>query len=406
MIVSGPILAPAVPRAQSLDVGRGMAAVLVVLFHGLLVFRVNGVDNPHRLPMDPADPWLLLQHVLLGLANGPAYVTFFFVLSGTVLAISLDRDPPDHAGAVVGYLIKRAFRLYPLLVFTAAAAALLQRDYFTLLSYPQATSWFNDGYKIEQANLPAEFVANATGRSATLNGPAWSIKVELLASALFPLLYWLSLTAGRIAITAPLLLVAMFLAPGESERWHHMNVFLFCFFAGALVPRWGWQVVSRLRQTHRWPRTAILAILMLVFLFSRRVLAPAELAPPVAVVLESLAAAVGVAMLLYGRDRAFFHARPIQLLARLSFGVYLLHVVVLSVLGHAVLPFLPAQLGAAEALVAGLLLTLATLCVTLFIAWLLHGALEHPMQRLGRNLARRMTGSSGRLVVKPARLRR
>jgi peptidoglycan/LPS O-acetylase OafA/YrhL len=125
------------------------AAVLVVLFHGLLVFRVNGVDNPHLLPLNLSDPWLLVQQLLLCVANGPAYVTFFFVLSGTVLTLSLDRDPPAHPGAVLGYLIKRGFRLYPLLVFTAAAAALLQIYYFEPLSYLQATSWFNDSYKID-----------------------------------------------------------------------------------------------------------------------------------------------------------------------------------------------------------------------------------------------------------------
>ncbi|MFC7555803.1 hypothetical protein ACFQU7_34115 [Pseudoroseomonas wenyumeiae] len=43
-------------RTQSLDVGRGISAMLVVLFHGLLVFRVNGADNPHLLPLDLENP--------------------------------------------------------------------------------------------------------------------------------------------------------------------------------------------------------------------------------------------------------------------------------------------------------------------------------------------------------------
>ncbi|MFC7555804.1 acyltransferase family protein [Pseudoroseomonas wenyumeiae] len=254
------------------------------------------------------------------MANGPAYVTFFFVLSGTVLALSLDRDPPAHPGAVLGYLVKRGFRLYPLLLFTAAAAALLQLYYFEPHVYSQATGWFNDGYKIDLPSLPAEFLANAQGRSATLNGPAWSIKVEILASAVFPLLYWLSLTPARAMVTAPLLVAAMFLAPGGAMQWHYMNVFLFCFFVGALVPRWGWKVAALLRQMGGWPRVALLAALVLVFMFSRRLLAPTAFAPPLVVVLESLAAGVGVVLLLHGRERAFFHAAPMELLARLSFG--------------------------------------------------------------------------------------
>lgn len=404
--MSGTIATRSRHRTHSLDVGRGISALLVVLFHGLLVFRVNGADNPHLLPLDLSNPWLVAQHLLLALANGPAYVTFFFVLSGTVLALSLDRDPPVHPGAVVGYLIKRGFRLYPLLVFTAAAAALLQIYYFEPQVYPQATSWFNDGYKIDLASLPGEFLANAQGRSATLNGPAWSIKVEILASAAFPVLYWLSLTPRRALVAAPLLVAAMFLAPGSAERWHYMNVFLFCFFVGALVPRWGWKIAAYLEQMDRWHRIALLAALVLVFMFSRRLLAPTIFAPPLVVVLESMAAGIGVILLLHGRDRAFFHAPPMALLAKLSFGIYLLHVVVLSVLGHLALPFLPQLPGPAQALGLGLLLTLATLGVTVLVAWVLHGVLEYPMQQIGRAISTRMARMPAGLLLKPLRIRR
>lgn len=379
-------------RTEALDVGRGISALLVVLFHGLLVFRINAVDNSHLLPLNLADPWLLVQHLMLGLANGPAYVTFFFVLSGTVLAISLDRDPPAHPGAVLGYLIKRGFRLYPLLVAAAAAGALLQLYYFEPTIFPHATGWFNESYKIEPTNLMQEFFANAQGRSATLNGPAWSIKVEILASAVFPLLYLLSLTLKRAAVTAVVLLAAMFLAPGKAEQWHYMNIFLFSFFVGALVPRWGGHVATLLDQIGNGPRIVLLSVLVLVFMFSRRVIAPAEFAPALAVALETVSAGVGVVLLLHARDRAIFHAAPMQLLARLSFGIYLLHAIVLGVIGHATLPLLPTGLGAAEALGYGLLLTLATICVTVPIAWVLHVILESPMQQFGRLLAARIAG--------------
>lgn len=378
------------PRAEALDIGRGICAVLVVLYHGLLTFQVHGMEEAHRLPVDFSQPWLLAQHLLLGLANGPGYVTFFFVLSGTVLAMSLERDPPVQAGPVLGYLIKRGFRLYPLLVFTAAMAALLQLHYFTMQEFPQATHWFNAQYKIDPADLPAEFVANAQGRSATLNGPAWSIKVEILASAVFPLLYLMTLTARRAAVTALLLLAAMFLAPGRTEQWHYMNIFLFCFFAGALLPRWGAAIAAALGGMQAWPRRLLLAALLLVFLFARRLLAPEVFAPPLVVLLETLGAVTGVVLLMHGRDHALFRAAPMRLLARLSFGIYLLHVIVLSVIGHAVLPWLPAQLGPAQALGLGVLITLATLAATVPLAWLLHGVLERPMQQLGRVIAARL----------------
>lgn len=390
-------------RAQGLDAGRGVAAVMVVVFHALLVFELDGVEDGFRLPLGEGGAATLAQGVLLTLFNGPACVTFFFVLSGTVLALSLGREARPGAASLLGYLVKRGFRLYPLLVLCAGLGALLQLLQPAPERFALATSWLNDSYRVAPEELAREFVANATGRSATLNGPAWSIKVELLASAAFPLLFLLARRPGPAAAAGLLLLGGMFLLPGE--RLHHMNVFLPCFFVGALIPLHGGDLARRLSAAPRPLRLLAAGAAALALLATRRVVAPDEFVVPGVVLVETAGAALLIALLLFGPDRPLFHRRPMRVLAEISYGVYLLHCILLLALARAVLPALPDRLGGAEALAAGLLLAVATLAVTLPLAWLLHHGCERPMQRLGHRLAtllarrdRRGVPAGGRLA--------
>jgi peptidoglycan/LPS O-acetylase OafA/YrhL len=378
---------------------RGAAALSVVFFHALLVFRVNGVDDAYRMPSDTSQPWLVVQHFLLGIFNGPACVTVFFVLSGAVLALSLEREASFRVGTVVGYLIKRGFRLYPLLVVAAGLGALLQLYYFDLRTYPAATTWLNTDFKIAEAEVPREFVANALGRSASFNGPAWSIKIELMASAMFPVLYLLSRSAGAAVASAIVLGSIMFILPGAPEKYHYMNVFTFCFFMGALIPRWGRPVAAWFYRSGPSIRRAVILISLLSIMFARRLLAPDAFAPATAVLVETLCASLLIVVVLFGRDRAFFRLWAVRTLAEISYGVYLLHVLVLNVIAHSVLPMMPNLLGSAEALGCGFLLAAATLAVTLPLAYLVYNFIERPLQQLGRLISSILTKRAAPMAI-------
>lgn len=374
-------------HSEGLDAGRGIAAVMVVIFHSLMVFEFEGGKDFYVYTLDSSESWIFVQNLMLALFNGSACVTFFFVLSGTVLSLSLERETRFRAGNMLGYLIKRGFRLYPLLILTAGLAALLQIYYFSPEIYPVTTTWFNASFKIAGSDVPQEFVANALGRSASLNGPAWSIKVELLASAVFPVLYFLSRSAGTAVATAIGLVMAMFMMPGRPEQYHYMHVFIPCFFAGALIPRWGRPLATWFYQSERAIRVLIILISALVLMLTRRVLAPSEFAPADVVLMETLCASVLIAVVLFGRDRAFYHSWGMRTLAEISYGVYLLHCIVLLVIGHAIMPMMPDLLGGPAALGSAFLLAAATLAITLPFAYALHRAFERPMQHIGRLIA-------------------
>ena len=79
--------------SYSLGLGalRGFAALGVVIFHVFLFIPIGGIELPHEEDLTFSSTTLLAQHLFLGLLNGRALVTMFFVLSGCVLGLSLDR---------------------------------------------------------------------------------------------------------------------------------------------------------------------------------------------------------------------------------------------------------------------------------------------------------------------------
>lgn len=116
--------------------------------------------------------------------SGYAGVTFFFVLSGFIIAYNyLDKFESDVRSSTVPYLIARFSRVYPLYIFCILYAWLNTGANTPLLVYLSATqAWSDDVYV-------------AMG----LNGPAWSISVEVFLYSLFPLIIPLLKYIGVLA---------------------------------------------------------------------------------------------------------------------------------------------------------------------------------------------------------------
>jgi peptidoglycan/LPS O-acetylase OafA/YrhL len=97
-----------------LDALRALAALMVALGHSFIAMTFDGVDKLWITPI-----WLLesdkalFAKLVLFVGNGAAAVTVFFVLSGVVLGLSLDRDYSITRHSCCRFLIKRAFRIYP-----------------------------------------------------------------------------------------------------------------------------------------------------------------------------------------------------------------------------------------------------------------------------------------------------
>lgn len=168
------------PLSLWLDLVRGLAALVVLIGHGVQSKLYTG-------------PWpfsILLQH------NA---VTVFFVLSGLVIATSVDSRP----GSLRDYAIARASRILPV----ALPAVLLS---VILASISNEILPATDGkppLRPMQTALATVFLSESFGPGWALNAPYWSLCYEVWFYALFGAWTYLRGKA-RLAWTAGLALVA------------------------------------------------------------------------------------------------------------------------------------------------------------------------------------------------------
>ncbi|MEN8877998.1 MAG: acyltransferase, partial [Hyphomonas sp.] len=178
-ILPNPSSSEQVTFSNSLASLRGTAASFVVIYHAFLLFKVSGLDTPQRHGLNFSEPFHMLVHGLIGFFNGPAAVVLFFVLSGTVLTLSLRRSKGKGLAHLAGYYVRRLFRLYPLLIAVTLFAAAMHWLYFSDAPTAGATNWMN-GYFNQDPGL-IETLLNAVGYSNSLNSPAWTIRTEIIA---------------------------------------------------------------------------------------------------------------------------------------------------------------------------------------------------------------------------------
>ncbi|MEB4589566.1 acyltransferase [Candidatus Thiothrix sp. Deng01] len=220
-------------RVEQLTFTRYVAALTVVFFHyGKTVF--------------PADIPLLNPVV----AAGPVAVSYFYVLSGVIMAIAYYQPGQQRPLKAWRYWLARAARIYPvyllaLLLMIAAKRHASGSDPVTVgLSLSMLQAWF-------------------PGFPLTLNSPGWSLSVEAFFYLCFP---WLVMLAHRrirqLGIAALLLWLAtqtghtLLLNSGYYAPFNwlhdaifynplmHLNTFLIGFVAGV------WLLEGKLRWLH------------------------------------------------------------------------------------------------------------------------------------------------------------
>lgn len=180
-----------VRRINELESLRGLMALWVMFGHVYLTFPGAQTD--------------LIGRVLRN--NGYA-VDVFIILSGFVIFNLLDRE----GGGFWPYLIRRAFRIYPVYLVLLAASVALMGLYAEVLSDPFWSSPRNDArlriLAEGEANLGAHLLAHLTlahglipsrwlpSSEYTLLGQAWSISLEWQFYIVAPLCFWAVTRAG------------------------------------------------------------------------------------------------------------------------------------------------------------------------------------------------------------------
>ncbi|MGE0801513.1 MAG: acyltransferase family protein [Lautropia sp.] len=367
---------------RSLEGLRGVAALMVALFHGYIYSQWGGL---------PAQSDVLRYSWL--------FVDLFFVISGVVMAMNYgDRIGSLRDGA--GFMIRRFFRLYPLHVVTTAsvllAAVLVQTAKLVLTRYghpvgtepPFAVPFFDPVLLLLDT-----FLLQGVGflRREIHNYPSWSISVEFWLYLSFALLM-LVIRPRRLRIVASVVIVMLttgwFLylwsvvaADLRTLDTRGLPRGLLSFFQGVLVYEiWRAPLGRWLRdRTHAVALSTLqlLAAFIALWLIGHQPLLGAwQLLIPTAFALLVLSLLPDRGVVAAG-----LMTRPLQGLGMLSYSIYMVHVTVLTFVDW---------LGRVTPEPAKHLIGGGYVAAVLALAWLTYRIVEVPWREYGKRLAARV----------------
>lgn len=356
------------PELESM---RGLAALAVVVEH---CFNYSG---------GPALGWLERNSSLSGVGlwllhlifNGRAAVVLFFVISGFVLARQLDGLFAGNHPRLQSYFVRRFFRIVPAMWAAVVFAYMLAMHF-----RPELT--VNASLLLRTLLL----------QDITLDVPLWSLHVEIVCCAVFPLLYLFNQDAGRkTSFVSVLLLAPLLLMPIGGLTLSGALRYLVFFQLGILIATHGVTLVEAVSRTWRRP-LFLLSCLMLslsfmlwpffeAFTFFNDTY-PMLMAIPFSFVI--------LAYVVHGDDpvvQGLLGSRMARFVGKISFSLYLVHYMIVNALlpifgSSAYLSFLWPY-----PLLQGLLLFVFVLSLSLPLAILMYHLVEVPFSNLGRRLS-------------------
>jgi peptidoglycan/LPS O-acetylase OafA/YrhL len=335
-----------IPRLESL---RGIAAILVGVYHCgsmFLPFPKSGIYRP-----------------FFGFANGLGCVVVFFVISGFVLARSLDSSSTPRWWSFVR---NRAFRLLPAAAATVALLTILHVRY-----------GFSAGFV--GTFTPLNVLMNMLLLKSDINGVMWSLTVELVAT---PLIFLSVLSYGKQG-RKPLLIAVSILFGlsfvGQFRDFIGANLApLYAFLVGVLIHFEGPRLARAVS-----PRYAVsisyggIAIFLLAGMLKQD--------SGMMILLDCIAGGILVFAISQFPSLAILRPldwRLVHFYGRVSYSYYLLHMLSISfimLVCGSVLRHLP-PFGAA------VLLSTLTMLVTALPALAFYKIIELPGIKLGRAL--------------------
>lgn len=361
---------------------RGAAALVVALCHSQLVLAVNGHNDLWRLNLtDVQGPQAIATKFLLAAFNGESAVALFFVISGLVLGLSLDKHEQGFWGKSASFIFRRAMRIYPALIVSLLFIQLWLPVIYPAPDYAGASLMFQPLFRVPQA---ADFFANLLFISNQMNPVIWTLKVEMEAALLLPLLHLIDRKSPP-QISVVVLMLLMGLATGgqdaSTQKW------LFAFYLGLMLPQWGPWLVSAMKTSPLgaggWLGGVLMALgLVRHLFFGTRYSA---LTPFV----EGVCAMMLIASVVYHPEVRWwkvFDLAAIRTLGRLSYSFYLFHFIIHYLIGVAMLLLVAPQALSAYPIVWHGLLSVVSVTLTIPFAALCYRWIEKPFIEVGRRL--------------------
>lgn len=359
-------------RLKELDGLRGIAALVVVVFHVSLVAR------PYVDSNTVGDLWWWISDSPLKIATaGTQAVLLFFVLSGLVVAL-----PALRSGfSWKKYYASRFVRLYIPSWAALAVAAVLIFVVHRSASSVVSGSWVEstNARSTPIGTLLADATLMKVGNSA--DNVLWSLRWEILFSVLLPIFVIAAVLVRRFWIPAIVVCVALtaFAQGSHTDPLMYLPI----FFIGTLMALHLTEIQdwSRARGRGFWAATLVLSLACVIGSQTLHFAIPGNtVGGHILWGLVGLGCAgiifcaIGSASIGYALSR-----RVPQFLGRNSFSLYLVHVPILATLAYA--------LGDAQWWIVGII----GVPVSIGVAVVFRRFVELPSYRLARAIGTRAT---------------
>lgn len=365
-----------VPELESF---RGIGALMVAVVHAS-----NALTGPNDLTLwtDPrswtSPIWNVAFWLYRALNNGIGALNMFFVLSGFVLASSIERGPKGIWPAGRHFFIGRIFRLYPAVMFSVLLFCII---FWT-------TGRMIPGNLVEHYRF-ASIVRNMLLIDWNINGVMWSLQVEAVA---IPLIFAVTIGQARFGgrftfiVGLVLLIVSVSQIYGRHLIAHGaVTTYLYAFVFGVGTHLVGRPLLERIgRNRLPW----LIALLLTLFWVPRACLGPDSRYARFA---ECVVAVGFIALVVYGPKQSnlkrILNWPLFRFYGRISYSFYLLHP--LSFLLICAIPGPLSRL--VEARVPAVLLAIGlaifSIAAVTPIAWLSWRYVEIPGIALGRRIS-------------------
>ncbi|HYE27052.1 MAG TPA: acyltransferase [Allosphingosinicella sp.] len=380
------------PRLESV---RGLAGLSVAYWHcsvalAFTQFPLAGQYEQafHRFVLAPIG-WI---------ANGWAAMIMFFVLSGLVLSLAIERSRSDRSFAgYAGFVWRRGLRIYPahivaLILFVPAAWLIFKLpvlDPAALAASREGPSPWVNGIVYGTFSWP-NWVSTATLYSNYYNPLTWSLQVEVVGSVLMPFFYMLarprraSIDGGTLAA----LVGATFLIDTEAAPASPL-LYLPAFYLGCMARTHGPALAAAIGRWRHGHATGLgLSFLLLV--------GPYAFVPPHAsracILHMTMVSFVLISLIAWGQGRRsarlLDHPVP-RWLGRISYSFYLWHMLIVFAFTRLLFATVPPDI-----LARGTHLVLGGTIIVTFSAALVAAALsqrwiETPFIAFGKRFPRR-----------------
>lgn len=383
---------------------RGIAAFSVLIFHSMMAFKVSGQQPDYAMHYLPhgIDAASLFRQIVVYLTNGHAAVTFFFVHSGFVLTLALSRSKigsgmMDGTRFVLGYYVRRIFRLWPIVILVVVAMFLYQMGGFA----PAVGVAFSDWYQAILADPITLKVLkhNILLQQTNINRFLWSLVIEGWGSVLMPAFFLLGRRTSTMAVMVITMLGAILLLNHVGMihigKWPMTALrleFVACMAAGSVLA-FSHDVIRQwpLPINRNW-LVACAAILLIVARWN---------APNISVslIIESLASAVIIFIVYYfdeGPLQAFCNLRIVKFYGAISYSLYVISPLAIHVAGLLVRRWFGDSFLVEHGLVGVMVVVAIALLIGTSASWATYTWIEQPFMRFGRRLDRAVAGGRWR----------